>query len=106
MADEDKFAKGRYVEGFARSASIFSKSKDKSQEVPTGRQVYEAGFTTEKSLTYEATLKQQHLQPEPSPDDPEGWANAKKKARDEQSNKYWNFRDVSVKFAMNLLILV
>lgn len=93
MSDDDKFSRGQYVEGFNRDTSQLSRGGENSHQMPTGRQVYEAGFTTEKSLHYEATIKQMNLRPEPSPDDPEGMENAKKKAREEQSKKYWNYRD-------------
>mgnify|MGYP000703227200 CR=1 FL=1 len=96
MSDKsDPYANGQYVEGFTRSAN--QQTAENERKLPSGEKIYEAGFTTESSLQHEATRPLEVLRPEPTPDDPEGWDTARRKALEqrlqETSNKYWEFKD-------------
>ena len=96
MSDKsDPYANGQYVEVFTRPAN--EKTTSNARELPSGKEIYQAGFTTESSLQHEATRALEVLRPGPTPDDPAGWETARRKAleqrQQETSDKYWEFRD-------------
>ena len=96
MSDKsDPYDRCQYVEGFARNAN--QQTTENERKLPSGEQIYEAGFTTKSSLQHEATRPMEVLRPEPTPDDPEGWETARRKALEQRQqetlDKYWEFRD-------------
>ena len=60
---------------------------------PRAETIFEAGLTTEQSLDWEAQLPPPVPAPEPTPDDPVGWANATEKAQKEHDQRVAEKRD-------------
>ena len=91
MPDEpDPYEKGQQVEKFNAPAN--EKTADRTRELPSGKKISEAGLTTQSSLQYEATRELKMRHPEPTPDDPEGWNTADRKAEEQRQKDIDNRR--------------